>query len=152
MAAAVHERELRYLYVNEALERINGLRAAQHIGRRASDVFDIERDDINWRLNETLHTVHPNHVTVSAITPIGQRVSPTTTALIVGDVAGHNVQAAARMAVTLSSLRTAVLAHPDLLGVSDLLTRSLGLIQQEFFATALVVLVDTDRHDAAGCG
>ena len=70
-------------------------------------------------------------------------LSDTSTALIVGDVVGHDVQAAARMAVVRSSLRTAVLARPALRGVADLLTRSLGLRRPQFFATALVVIVDT---------
>jgi len=74
-------------------------------------------------------------------------VSPTITALIVGDVVGHNVDAAARMAIARSALRTAVLALPDLVGVSTLVTRSLGLVKSEFFATAIVVLVDTARAE-----
>jgi PAS domain S-box-containing protein len=71
---------------------------------------------------------------------------PSTTSLIVGDVVGHDVEAAARMAITRSSLRTAVLAHPDLDGVGDLLTRSLGLTSPQFFATAVVVDVDVERR------
>ena len=70
-------------------------------------------------------------------------VSATSTALIVGDVVGHDVQAAARMAIARSSLRTAVLARPHLSGVGDLLSRSLGLEGPEYFATALIVMVDT---------
>ncbi|HSM66543.1 MAG TPA: SpoIIE family protein phosphatase [Ilumatobacteraceae bacterium] len=69
-----------------------------------------------------------------------------TTSLIVGDVVGHDVDAAARMAITRSALRTAVLAHPDLDGVGDLLTRSLGLTSPQFFATAVVVDVDVERR------
>jgi PAS domain S-box-containing protein len=71
-------------------------------------------------------------------------LSDTVTALIVGDVVGHDVDAAARMAVVRSSLRTAVLARPALLGIGELLSRSLGLQGPEFFATALVVIVDTE--------
>jgi len=74
-------------------------------------------------------------------------VNSTVTALIVGDVVGHNVEAAARMAIARSALRTAVLALPDLVGVSALVTRSLGLVEREFFATAIVVLVDTARAE-----
>ena len=67
---------------------------------------------------------------------------PHSTALVIGDVVGHDVDAAARMAITKSALRTAVLARPDLAGVSDLVTRSLGLQQPSFFATAVIVDVD----------
>lgn len=67
-----------------------------------------------------------------------------TTSLIVGDVVGHDVEAAARMAVTRSSLRTALLAHPDLDGIGELLTRSLGLRSPQFFATAVVVAIDVE--------
>jgi len=51
------------------------------------------------------------------------------------------------MAIARSALRTAVLALPDLVGVSTLVTRSLGLVESEFFATAIVVLVDTARAE-----
>ena len=74
-------------------------------------------------------------------------VSSTITALIVGDVVGHNVEAAAQMAIARGALRTAVLALPDLVGVGALVTRSLGLVEREFFATAVVVMVDTERAE-----
>jgi PAS domain S-box-containing protein len=74
-------------------------------------------------------------------------VSESVTALIVGDVVGHDVEAAARMAVARSTLRTAVLARPALVGVGDLLTRSLGLHDPEFFATAVIVIIDTERRE-----
>lgn len=69
-----------------------------------------------------------------------------TTSLIVGDVVGHDVDAAARMAIMRSALRTAVLARPELDGIGDLLTRALGLTSPQFFATAVVVDVDVERR------
>ncbi len=69
-----------------------------------------------------------------------------TTSLIVGDVVGHDVGAAARMAVARSALRTAVLARPELDGIGDLLTRALGLTSPQLFATAVAVDVDVERR------
>ena len=57
-------------------------------------------------------------------------------------VGGHLCAGAAR-----GALRTAGLAFLDLVGVGTLVTRSLGRVEREFFATAVVVMVDTERAE-----
>ncbi|MCX4907299.1 SpoIIE family protein phosphatase [Streptomyces sp. NBC_00878] len=65
---AVMDRELRYLYVNEALALLNGVPAADHIGRRLRDVLpDLESSE--QLLEQVLRTGVPQVVTVGGQTP-----------------------------------------------------------------------------------
>jgi len=132
---------------SQALHRVIRTRSRVELVRRLTDELMARRDVID--------RVDVGVGYVPAVSEIGfggdwydvVSVNATTTALIVGDVVGHNAEAAARMAITRSALRTAVLALPGLVGVSDLVTRSLGLRQREFFATAVIVMVDTARRE-----
>ncbi len=131
----------------QALHRVNRTQSTMDLVNSLTTQLMVRRD----------HTTHFDVAVgyIPAVSAIGfggdwydvVSVNAQTTALIVGDVVGHNVQAAARMAVVRSALRTAVLACPDLVGVNDLVTRSLGLVRREFFATAVVVIVDTARNE-----
>lgn len=67
-------------------------------------------------------------------------------AVIVGDVVGHGVRAAAQMAVTKSTLRALVAADPSLASLIPRLARAHGGVG-EFVATALIAVIDT--RDAA---
>jgi len=131
----------------QALHRVNRTHSAMELLNRLTSELLARRDDAE-RLD-----VAVGYVPAESDIGFGGdwydivSLSETSTALIVGDVVGHNVAAAARMAVTKSALRTAVLALPDLVGVSNLVNRSIGLTQPEFFATAVVVVVDIDRHE-----
>lgn len=73
-------------------------------------------------------------------------VSPTETALVVGDIAGHGVQAAVQMAVAKSSIRSLVLTAPSLEDVLPNVNRSLAHLGSAYVATVVVALVDTERH------
>lgn len=65
---AVLDRSLRYLYINDALALLNGVPAADHIGRRLPDVLpDLESSE--QVLEQVLRTGVPQIVTVGGQTP-----------------------------------------------------------------------------------
>ncbi|MFE9684615.1 SpoIIE family protein phosphatase [Streptomyces sp. NPDC006285] len=65
---AVLDRELRYLYLNDALARLNGVPAAEHLGRRLRDVLpDLEASE--QLLEQVLRTGVPQVTTVGGQTP-----------------------------------------------------------------------------------
>ncbi|WP_328845561.1 SpoIIE family protein phosphatase [Streptomyces sp. NBC_00258] len=65
---AVLDRSLRYLYINDALALLNGVPAADHIGRRLPDVLpDLESSE--QLLEQVLRTGVPQVVTVGGQTP-----------------------------------------------------------------------------------
>lgn len=66
------------------------------------------------------------------------------TALVVGDVAGHGIVAAARMTETKATIRTLVRTAPDRADVLPMATSSLDHFDSGYIATAAVVWVDTD--------
>ncbi|MFF1835599.1 SpoIIE family protein phosphatase [Streptomyces sp. NPDC058231] len=65
---AVLDTQLRYLYVNPALERLNGIPAAEHIGRTVSDVLPYvdAREDM---MRAILADGKPREITSSGRTP-----------------------------------------------------------------------------------
>ncbi|MEW2574313.1 SpoIIE family protein phosphatase [Streptomyces sp. NPDC047070] len=65
---AVLDGELRYLYLNDALARLNGVPAAEHLGRRLRDVLpDLEASE--QLLAKVLRTGVPQVITVGGQTP-----------------------------------------------------------------------------------
>ncbi|MER7460831.1 SpoIIE family protein phosphatase [Micromonospora sp. NPDC126480] len=72
-------------------------------------------------------------------------------AVVLGDVAGHDVQAAARMGQVRAALRALALADPRpdaVLGGLDRLVTSLGAEggTHELFVTVVLGVIDADRH------
>lgn len=53
---AVHDTELRYLYVNEVLAEINGLAGPAHVGHRPAELFSFGDDPIGAILHEVVAT------------------------------------------------------------------------------------------------
>lgn len=64
------------------------------------------------------------------------------TAFVVGDVVGHGIEAAARMAQTKSVVRALTLNADDLAEVFPQATRSLAHLDEAYVATAVIVSVD----------
>ncbi|MEU3793313.1 SpoIIE family protein phosphatase [Streptomyces fructofermentans] len=65
---AVLDSELRYLYINDALARLNGLPAEDHLGRRLRDILpDLESSE--QLLGQVLRTGAPQVITVGGQTP-----------------------------------------------------------------------------------
>lgn len=65
---AVHDSDLRYLYVNDALAEINGVTADEHYGRRPHDLFDVDHDDLTPQLRAVLRTRQSRTIRVSGET------------------------------------------------------------------------------------
>ncbi|WP_413758113.1 SpoIIE family protein phosphatase [Streptomyces sp. MMBL 11-3] len=65
---AVLDRDLRYLYLNDALARLNGFPAADHLGRRLQDVLP-GLESSQQLLEQVLRTGTPQVVTVGGRTP-----------------------------------------------------------------------------------
>ena len=71
---AVYDRELRFVRLNDALARINGLPAAAHLGRRVDEVLPGARGaEIQARLRRVLETGEP---VVDARTDVGGQGGP----------------------------------------------------------------------------
>jgi len=66
------------------------------------------------------------------------------TALVVGDVAGHGIAAAAEMATTKASVRATILSAGCRAGVLPLASRALGHLGSGYVATVAVAWIDTD--------
>jgi PAS domain S-box-containing protein len=67
---ALLDRNLRYLYVNESLAKMNGVPSAEHFGRRARDVVpDLVWGPIETMLHQVLRDGRPQFVTVTGRTP-----------------------------------------------------------------------------------
>lgn len=71
-------------------------------------------------------------------------LSPTRTAVVVGDVCGHGIEAAARMTQIRGAINALVSLHADPLGqLFDLVEQQLHLTTQDFVATLSVHVIDT---------
>lgn len=70
---AVLDGDLRYRYVNDALERINGFPAEVHIGRRMRELFEARVDDVTPQLEGVLRTRAGIERVVDADIPGGRR-------------------------------------------------------------------------------
>ena len=71
-------------------------------------------------------------------------ISSTRTALVVGDVCGHGIEAAARMTQIRGAINALVSLHPNQLGrVFDRAEQQLNLTTDEFVATLSVHVIDT---------
>ena len=53
---AVHDADLRFLYVNAAMARINGLAKDAHLGMTPTDLFQIDHDELTPILRRVLET------------------------------------------------------------------------------------------------
>jgi GAF domain-containing protein len=74
-------------------------------------------------------------------------ISPTRTALVVGDVCGHGVAAAARMTQIRGTVNALVSLHSDHLGVVfDRAEQQLNLSSGDFVATLSVHVIDTEAN------
>jgi GAF domain-containing protein len=72
-------------------------------------------------------------------------ISPTRTALVVGDVCGHGVEAAARMTQIRGTINALVSLHSDQLGgLFDRAEQQLNLSTSDFVATLSVHVIDTE--------
>ncbi|WP_040495051.1 PAS domain-containing protein [Ilumatobacter nonamiensis] len=72
---AVHDHDLRFVYVNEALATINGLPASEHLHRHPAQLFDVEHDDISSVIRAVGTTHHPRQIRVSGATATGRTAS-----------------------------------------------------------------------------
>jgi len=72
------------------------------------------------------------------------RVDGDVTALVVGDVAGHGIAAAAEMATTKASVRATILSAGCRAGVLPLASRALGHLGSGYVATVAVAWIDTE--------
>lgn len=74
-------------------------------------------------------------------------ISPTRTALVVGDICGHGIEAAARMTQIRGSINALVPIHSNEIGrVFDSAERQLNLSTGEFVATLSVHIIDIDTN------
>jgi serine phosphatase RsbU (regulator of sigma subunit) len=72
-------------------------------------------------------------------------ITPTRTAVVVGDICGHGIQAAARMTQIRGAINALVLLYSDQLDVVfDRAERQLNLPEKEFVATLSVHVIDTE--------
>jgi serine phosphatase RsbU (regulator of sigma subunit) len=72
-------------------------------------------------------------------------LSPTRTALVVGDICGHGIEAAARMTQIRGAINAIVSLHSDHLGrLFDRAEQQLNLSTNDFVATLSVHVIDTD--------
>lgn len=69
---AVHDDELRFAYVNDALASVNGVEAQAHYGRLPADLFTIEHDDVSAILREVLASGSDREVRVRGATAATQ--------------------------------------------------------------------------------
>lgn len=65
---AVNDRDLRYLYVNDALAKINGVAAEAHDDRHPHDLFDVDHDDLRPQLTAVLRTRQSRTIRVNGET------------------------------------------------------------------------------------
>lgn len=63
----VHDADLRYVYVNDELARINGVPAQAHYGYRPAEVFDVVDDELTAVLRRVLETRRAEWHDVDAI-------------------------------------------------------------------------------------
>ncbi len=68
---AIHDTDLRYVYVNDRLARINGVPAERHLGKLAREIFQIESDDVTDVLRDVQRRHAPTAVTVAGATAAG---------------------------------------------------------------------------------
>jgi len=74
-------------------------------------------------------------------------ISPTRTALVVGDICGHGIEAAARMTQIRGAINALVSLHSNQLGrLFDRAEQQLNLSTNEFVATLSVHVIDTDTN------
>ena len=74
-------------------------------------------------------------------------ISPTRTALVVGDVCGHGIEAAARMTQIRGAINALVTLHSSQLHrLFDRVEQQLNLITNEFIATLSVHVIDTENN------
>ena len=74
-------------------------------------------------------------------------ISPTRTALVVGDICGHGIEAAARMTQIRGAINALVSLHSNQLGrVFDRAEQQLNLTRDDFVATLSVHVVDTETN------
>ena len=74
-------------------------------------------------------------------------LSPTRTALVVGDICGHGIEAAARMTQIRGAINALVSLHSNQLGrLFDRAEQQLNLSANEFVATLSVHVIDTDTN------
>jgi len=74
-------------------------------------------------------------------------ISPTRTALVVGDICGHGIEAAARMTQIRGAINALVSLHSNQLGrVFDRAEEQLRLATIEFVATVSVHVIDTESN------
>ena len=74
-------------------------------------------------------------------------LSPTRTALVVGDICGHGIEAAARMTQIRGTINALVSLHSNQLGrLFDRAEQQLNLTTNEFVATLSVHVIDTDTN------
>ena len=74
-------------------------------------------------------------------------LSPTRTALVVGDICGHGIEAAARMTQIRGTINALVSLHSDQLErLFDRAEQQLNLTANEFVATLSVHIIDTDTN------
>jgi GAF domain-containing protein len=74
-------------------------------------------------------------------------LSPTRTALVIGDICGHGIEAAARMTRIRGSSNALVSLHSNELGrLFDRAEQQLNLSTNEFVATLSVHVIDTDTN------
>jgi GAF domain-containing protein len=74
-------------------------------------------------------------------------LSPTRTALVIGDICGHGIEAAARMTRIRGSINALVSLHSNELGrLFDRAEQQLNLSTNEFVATLSVHVIDTDTN------
>ena len=73
-------------------------------------------------------------------------ITPTRTAVVVGDICGHGIEAAARMTQIRGAINALVLLYADQLDVVfDRAERQLNLPDKEFVATLSVHVIDTEN-------
>ena len=74
-------------------------------------------------------------------------LSPTRTALVVGDICGHGIEAAARMTQIRGAINALVSLHSNQLGrLFDRAEQQLNLSTNEFVATLSVHVIDTETN------
>lgn len=74
-------------------------------------------------------------------------LSPTRTAVVVGDICGHGIEAAARMTQIRGAINALVSLHSNQLGrLFDRAEQQLGLSTDEFVATVSVYVIDTETN------
>lgn len=67
-------------------------------------------------------------------------------AFVVGDVAGHGIDAAAQMATTKATVRAMILAAPSPADVLPLASRAVGHLHTGYVATVAAAWIDLDRE------